>query len=553
MTDFILNRLTFRRLMMPLSALVFFAVWQTAAVTVSSDLILPPPGVVLGWVFQHGTEAVFLRHLGSSCLRVLFAIVLTILAGSVLGICSGLFGSFRVFLSFPLTVIRAAPVVSIILLAVFWLGTNALPVFISALMALPVMIDSVSGGIQKTPQRLVDVMRVYGFSRVKILRHVFIPAAFPGFLSGSRSVFGLCWKVVAAGEVLALPRFGAGSLLYSAKLHLETTKAFAITVVLIVLCFLFENGFVLFAKIKNVSKGRGKPSPAAVCPEGDTGRSEASPGNLQRGGGFLCLENIRVTRGSKKLYHDFSVKFEQCAVTALIAASGRGKTTLLDCIAGIIKPDSGRIYFRSGEGSPGSPEISEPFRVSYLFQEPELLPWRSIGQNISLPLQTFFSLQNEKSAAMQKAYNFLLKTGLDARYTAYPSDLSGGERRRASIARAFCYPAPVFLMDEAFQSQDLPLKLSLMRLTKLLMQEEMRTTILVTHDVREALCLADRILVLTGEPLLIARDIVLPDSQSVGGHGARTITDRYIHLTGELSAIEEDILEVLSKDSVHDI
>jgi ABC-type nitrate/sulfonate/bicarbonate transport system ATPase subunit len=420
-------------------------------------------------------------------------------------------------------------------------------------MALPVMIDSVSGGIQKTPQRLVDAMRVYGFSRVKLVRHVFIPAAFPSFLSGSRSVFGLCWKVVAAGEVLALPRFGAGSLLHNAKLHLEATEAFAITVVLIVLCFLFEGVFVLFVKIKSGSKGRGKPSSAVVCPEGDIGRLKASPGNTQGGSGFLCLENIRVTRGNKELYRNFSVKFEQCAVTALIAASGRGKTTLLDCIAGIIKPGSGRIYFHGGERSPSSPEVSESFRVSYLFQEPELLPWRSIRQNISLPLQTFFTLKNDKLTAMQKAYNFLLKTGLNNRYTAYPSELSGGERRRAAIARAFCYPAPVFLMDEAFQSQDLPLKLSLMRLTKSLMQEEMRTTILVTHDVREALCLADRILVLTGEPLLIARDIVLPDSQSVRGHGARTITDRYIHLTGELSAIEEDILEVLSKDSVHDI
>jgi ABC-type nitrate/sulfonate/bicarbonate transport system ATPase subunit/ABC-type nitrate/sulfonate/bicarbonate transport system permease component len=551
-------RLTFKRLMAPLSMLVFFAAWQIAADAVSSNLILPSPGIVLGWIFRHGTESDFLFHLGASCVRVGLAVALTVLTGSVLGICSGLFGSFRAFLSFPLAVIRATPVVSIILLAVFWFGTNALPVFIAALMSLPVMIDSVSGGIQKTPRRLVDAMRVYGFSRIRLLRHVFIPAAFPNFLSGSRSVFGLCWKVVAAGEVLALPRFGTGSLLYSAKLHLETVEVFAITVVLIALCFLLEGIIVVSVKIKDGLKSQIKPSPALIYPMEDTGGSGASPGNPLEGGGFLCLENIRVIRGSKELYHDFSVKLERCMVTALIAASGRGKTTLLDCIAGIIKPDSGRIYFRNGEGSPGSSETPEAFQVSYLFQEPELLPWRSIGQNIFLPIQKFSTLETnksktDKSASLQKAYNFLSKTGLAARYAAYPSELSGGERQRAAIARAFCYPASVVLMDEAFQSQDLPLKLSLMRLTKSLMQEEMRTTILVTHDVREALCLADRILVLTGEPLLIARDIALPRSQSARGRGTWEIAGNYIHLSGELAAIEEDILEVLSKDTVQEI
>jgi NitT/TauT family transport system ATP-binding protein len=296
-----------------------------------------------------------------------------------------------------------------------------------------------------------------------------------------------------------------------------------------------------------------KPSHAVIYPAGDSDGLGTNPGKPQGGGGFLCLKNIQVIRGNKELYHDFSVKFEQCTVTALIAASGRGKTTLLDCIAGIIKPDSGRIYFRGGEETPGSPEAQESFRVSYLFQDPELLPWCSIRQNIFLPLQIFFTSKNDKPAVIQKTHNYLSKTGLAARYTAYPSELSGGERRRAEIARAFCYPAPVLLMDEAFQSQDLPLKLSLMLLTKSLMQEEMRTTILVTHDVREALCLADRILVLTGEPLLITRDIVLPGSQSARSHGAQAITDRYIHLPGELSVIEEDILEVLSKDSVQEI
>jgi NitT/TauT family transport system ATP-binding protein len=97
-------------------------------------------------------------------------------------------------------------------------------------------------------------------------------------------------------------------------------------------------------------------------------------------------------------------------------------------------------------------------------------------------------------------------------------------------------------MDEAFQSQDLPLKLALMNLTQSLLAEEKRTVLLVTHDVREALCLADRILVLAGSPLAVARDIAPPRPGS-----PRSIEERYAHLPPELTPLEEDILEALGQ------
>jgi NitT/TauT family transport system ATP-binding protein len=243
----------------------------------------------------------------------------------------------------------------------------------------------------------------------------------------------------------------------------------------------------------------------------------------------LCIENLCVTRGTQELFRAFSVEFRANTVTVLIAASGRGKTTLLDCIAGILLPDSGRVYL----GDTDAP------KVAYLFQEPELLPWRTILRNASLPLEGTVSIKEAKAIAAE----FLAKTGLGDRLNAYPDELSGGERRRAALARAFAYPAPVLLMDEAFQSQDLPLKLALMRLTQTLLQDNPRTVILVTHDVREALCLADRVLVLTGRPLTIARDI------SVAAQSA-DITERYIHLPPELGIIEEDIFAALSSDEL---
>jgi ABC-type nitrate/sulfonate/bicarbonate transport system ATPase subunit len=392
-------------------------------------------------------------------------------------------------------------------------------VFIAALMALPVMVDSAASGIRKTPARLRDAMRVYGFSRAMLLRHVYIPGAAPAFFAGARSVFGMCWKAVAAGEVLALPRFGAGSLLYGAKVQLETTEVFAVTVVLIVLCFAFEGIFSLCAKAFGGTKRKKKtahsPLPTTPCP------LPSAPYRLR-------VQNLCVTRGGRELFRSFSVDFESGKVTAIIAASGRGKTTLLDCIAGILTPSSGRIFLDFPDSGL---KPQNPFKTAYLFQEPLLLPWRTSGQNISL---------------VGDGLSFLEKTGLASRASAFPHELSGGERQRAALARAFCYRAPVLLMDEAFQSQDLPLKLGLMELTQSLLREESRAAVLVTHDVREALCLADRILVLSGEPLAVARDIAVPKPRCDERDAA--ISDRYVRLPDRLPAVEADILDVLSRD-----
>jgi ABC-type nitrate/sulfonate/bicarbonate transport system ATPase subunit/ABC-type nitrate/sulfonate/bicarbonate transport system permease component len=527
---FISNKLS-RPLAFGLSLLALSGFWQAAAMHLNSPLILPLPSEVFRQLLLGLGSPVFLRHFGISCLRSLLAIGLTLAAGSVSGLGAGLSAAFRAFAAVPLAIIRAVPVAAIILLAVFWLGSDALPVFVALLMGLPVMTDAVAAGITKIPARLVDAAKVYRFSRRKLLFHVYIPAALPNFLSGLRSVFGLSWKVVVAGEVLVLPRYGAGSLLYTAKVHLETAQVFAIVILMVIICLALETLFFLLPRCFRKQRNN-----LAAVPADSAGIANSKPPIAPSS---VRVENLGVTRGSQELFRGFSTEFQQGKLTAVIAASGRGKTTLLDCIAGILSPGKGRVVLRN----PGQPDRTG-FPVSYLFQEPQLLPWRSILRNAALPLEGAIPRQNARVAAGR----LLAKTGLGLRLGAYPDQLSGGEQRRAALARAFAFPAPALLMDEAFQSQDLPLKLSLMTLTKTLLREDPRTVILVTHDVREALCIADRILALTGRPLGIARDIAVPAVSEEDTKAA--ITERYIHLPPDLAVIEEDIFSALSKDTV---
>lgn len=230
----------------------------------------------------------------------------------------------------------------------------------------------------------------------------------------------------------------------------------------------------------------------------------------------VIIENLKVIRGTKSIYNDFSIMFEAGTVTALLAPSGAGKTTLLDCIASILQPKNGTVKIGSTFVQKTSKKMQGSQKVSYLFQEPRLLPWCSLLKNCTLPLQNIMP----KEEAFNRAVNFLSSAGLKDKINEYPVNLSGGERQRAAVARAFAVKTPVLLMDEAFQSQDIALKEQLMQLLKNLLKIEKRTVICVTHDIREALQLSDRIVVLnpvskTDSTLKIALDVFTDDFKSI--------------------------------------
>lgn len=197
----------------------------------------------------------------------------------------------------------------------------------------------------------------------------------------------------------------------------------------------------------------------------------------------LIIKNFCLIRGNKELFKNFTICFERNKITAILAPSGTGKTSLLEAIAGLLPYQSGTIECIKDE---------KQISISYLFQEPRLLPWVNILQNCMIPLENLFS----KDEAQKRAEHFLSLCNLFDKKNVPPCKLSGGEKQRCSLARTFAYPAPVLLMDEAFQSQDIATKELLFSLFKSILKKEPRTVLLVTHDIKEALALADRIVVL---------------------------------------------------------
>lgn len=192
--------------------------------------------------------------------------------------------------------------------------------------------------------------------------------------------------------------------------------------------------------------------------------------------------------GGGKVFHNFSLELGAESPALILGPSGCGKTTLLRLIAGLLKPQAGEIQAR-GE-------------LSMVFQEPRLLPWKTALENVSLPLVERMG----KTAAEERARYFLRMVSLEDKAAALPKELSGGQRQRVNLARAFAFPGEILLMDEPFQSLDIPLRIALMDLSLSLLAEFPRLALMVSHDPREAVYMGKRILVLGESPRGLVHD-----------------------------------------------
>ena len=206
-------------------------------------------------------------------------------------------------------------------------------------------------------------------------------------------------------------------------------------------------------------------------------------------GGYkvIILEKISKAYGDLTVLDEFDLQIEEGKVTCLFGPSGCGKTTLLNVVSGLIKKDSGRILGLENK------------RISYIFQEPRLIPWMTVEENIHFVIKNIIL----KEKAEQLIIKYLEYVDLIDFKNHYPHELSGGMKQRVAIVRAFAYPSQLLMMDEPFQGLDKELKMGLIGAFKKIWEREKRTVLLVTHNEEDAKLLANEIYYLTGLPLRV--------------------------------------------------
>ena len=212
----------------------------------------------------------------------------------------------------------------------------------------------------------------------------------------------------------------------------------------------------------------------------------------------LCVENLSISFDKQLILNHIDFQILQGEFVALLGPSGCGKSTILNILAGLLSKETGIIKVDNQEIK----GLSDHF--AYMPQSDLLLPWKTILDNVTL-----YGQINHDSKAKENALKEFKTFGLDGYQNSYPDQLSGGMRQRAAFLRTALCKADILLLDEPFGALDVITRNDMQDWLLDLRKQYNRTTLLVTHDIDEALFLADRILILSHRPASILKEIDL--------------------------------------------
>jgi NitT/TauT family transport system ATP-binding protein len=235
--------------------------------------------------------------------------------------------------------------------------------------------------------------------------------------------------------------------------------------------------------------------------------------------------------GKLQVLDGFSMSVPEGGFVAVVGPSGCGKSTLTRLIAGLMKPDSGEVWLDGQQVS--SPRAT----VGMAFQNPVLLEWRSILKNITLPLE-IVPTKLSKAQQEERARYLLSLVGLEGFENKRPSELSGGMRQRASLCRALIHQPDVLILDEPFGALDAFTREDLWQIMHDVKAREPFTGVMITHDLRESIYLADQVVVMSGRPAKTQYVLDLPVT------GARSIDTLYTPEAADMLKVLRHQIEV---------
>lgn len=244
----------------------------------------------------------------------------------------------------------------------------------------------------------------------------------------------------------------------------------------------------------------------------------------------LSVRDVSKSFDEEKIINNISLELHEGEIVSLLGVSGGGKTTLFNIIAGLSLPDKGSVWLDNEEitGIPG--------KVSYMLQKDLLLPYRTIIDNVGLPLRI---RGMKKKEAREVVAPYFAEFGLQGTEKKYPAQLSGGMKQRAALLRTYLFSAKVALLDEPFSALDMLTKQSVHEWYLSIMEKIKLSTLFITHDIEEAILLSDRIYLLTGRPGEITKELVIREPKPRG---------KDFNLSDEFLSYKKEIISHLKND-----
>lgn len=236
-----------------ISAVIFWILmWQAAYMAIGKDIIFASPADTLKALLGLLTTVDFYKTIGLSFLRTALGFMAGAAVGIFFGGISAFNSTFKLLVKPIIDIVRAAPVVSFIILALIWIKTGFIPVFISFLTVIPIMWSSVLTGIETVDNKLLEMAKVFEYSTSAKIKKIYIPAVRPYLKTAAVTGAGFAFKSGVAAEVIASPIFSIGRKLQESRIYFETAELFAWTAVIIILSMIFEKLLVKAVGRKNV-------------------------------------------------------------------------------------------------------------------------------------------------------------------------------------------------------------------------------------------------------------------------------------------------------------
>ncbi len=242
---------------------------------------------------------------------------------------------------------------------------------------------------------------------------------------------------------------------------------------------------------------------------------------------LLQVEKISKEYNGKNIIEDIDLYLKQGEFVSILGPSGCGKSTLFNVIAGLLKPEAGRVFIK------GLDVTGKTGVVSYMYQKDLLLPWRNVVDNAILPLEISGM---KKSQARQKVFDMLPTFGLQGHDQKYPNQLSGGMKQRVSLLRSSMFSKEIMLLDEPFGGLDAMTRLKMQEYLLEILKKIQGSVLFVTHDIDEAIFLSDRIYVMNGTPANIVGNLDVPIKRA---------SVQAVRATKELRELRAKILKLL--------
>lgn len=478
--------------------------WEMA-VRLSGNELVPTPSTALKAMFDLAAGHVLLQDCYCSLKRVLVGFAIASMAGVFLGFCFGLSSFVRAALSPIVELLRPIPPIAWIPVAITLFGIgDASSAFVIFMGAFYPILTNTFLGVSEVSTNYIEAASVLGATPGRIYRDVIFPAALPSIFAGLRVGLGVAWMCVVAAEMIAA-RSGLGYEIQLNRQLLQLDRVVAgmiviglIGVIMNQLMGLLECYLVPWKQISSVP-----PDRATVSLITKKAGAVTSPAVLHDPivGATVQIENVSFAYPSgANIVSDLNLSIACGESFCLLGETGCGKTTILRLIAGLRRPTSGVIQIDRGsyEAHRGD--------VTVVFQNAALFPWLTVFDNVAFGLR---SRGLHGQAVSGEVAEHLEMAGVSSLVNRYPNELSGGQQQRVALARALAYRPRIIVMDEPFSALDSQTRESLQQDVLELVSALRITLVLVTHDIREAIFMSDRIGVMSSTNKTILQEFIV--------------------------------------------